>query len=913
MKKRFFAKLGHFFLVSALLFNSFGVAFVHAMPSEIIGISVNTTTLTEGDTNPISLVTIQNTSSTPINLTFTMSGDAVRSTDGTGDYELYVGEDSPFGDAGTNVISVPASGSVTFPINIIDDIQHENPESFGLTFESASYDDENRTPVEGFSSRGAINFIINDNDIVAPVFTSGSAIFTENAGNFGGGTASFTNNDSNTLDFHFEISGNASITDYVVSTTSQIVGSEITYIENSVELDNGTGIIKNVGANEKRRFLFQPIDDTDVEEEETVIITLTYATDSEGKIYDFADISHTTIIQDNDTVTAISNFGFETATSSVTEGNEGTSTTTIRLVADQVQTEDRSIWVKILDTSTATSTDDYTQATDVTNRFIVTMTSGTDYVDFDFIINGDITVETDETVDFVASAFSSETNFEADSNNSVHTLTILNDDESAGGTTNSAPTSIGEGIPDMKVVMGYGGMISSTTLASYFTDVDGDSLTFTATSSDPANIITMMDNGDLVILSTNDNVTNVEVIVTVDDGNGGVFEDTFVVSIIGNEVSFDMSSVEVNEDDGTYTVNLHSLKPAKDSGAGAPEGEIGNSTVIAYFQVNETSTATEDVDYAISADISNSEFAKLYVVEIPINSATTSFDITINDDSDIESLESISLFLVQGENTAYVNSDADTFVLNIDDNDSSTTPDDTTNPPTNTSSGGGSTLLSNTAPQAGLTTGQEVTIEVNKEITFDASGSSDAENNIVFYFWNFGDGSDEVYYTEPTTTHTYTEVGIYTLTTKVKDSYGEENSAEVIVHVVKGSSTPSTPENNGNTSENTNTETGITPENTTSTTPVEETGSTGTTNTETNTNNGSTNTENNTTEPNSGEEQNTTEENTENNNTPEETVSSTPENGDQNLPTWIKILFGSGALAAVAGAGLAINRVRKSV
>ncbi|MDD2656116.1 MAG: hypothetical protein PHQ18_00905 [Patescibacteria group bacterium] len=30
MKKNFFAKLGHFFLVSALLFNSFGVAFVSA-------------------------------------------------------------------------------------------------------------------------------------------------------------------------------------------------------------------------------------------------------------------------------------------------------------------------------------------------------------------------------------------------------------------------------------------------------------------------------------------------------------------------------------------------------------------------------------------------------------------------------------------------------------------------------------------------------------------------------------------------------------------------------------------------------------------------------------------------------------------------------------------------------------------
>ncbi|OIO19140.1 MAG: hypothetical protein AUJ37_03680 [Candidatus Magasanikbacteria bacterium CG1_02_41_34] len=225
---------------------------------------------------------------------------------------------------------------------------------------------------------------------------------------------------------------------------------------------------------------------------------------------------------------------------------------------------------------------------------------------------------------------------------------------------------------------------------------------------------------------------------------------------------------------------------------------------------------------------------------------------------------------------------------------------------------GGGTFLPNTPPTAAFTTGQEVTIAVNTEVTFDASDSTDKEGNIQFYFWNFGDESAEEYYTAPTVTHTYTTIGTYTLAVRVRDSHGAESTATVAVHVVKengstpttetgnsgtpSTSTPSTdngtPTDNGNTPEETR-ETTVPPtrETTTPGTPTEATPS------------GEEVTEEPTTD--------NTEQKTTNDNGEEVETPTTEEK--QGLPTWIRIFFGSGAVAAIAGAGIAINRARKAL
>lgn len=57
-------------------------------------------------------------------------------------------------------------------------------------------------------------------------------------------------------------------------------------------------------------------------------------------------------------------------------------------------------------------------------------------------------------------------------------------------------------------------------------------------------------------------------------------------------------------------------------------------------------------------------------------------------------------------------------------------------------------------------------------VNFDASGSSDADGDIVSYGFNFGDGSAEVIQATPLTSHTYTTDGQFTVILSVSDDTG---------------------------------------------------------------------------------------------------------------------------------------------
>jgi hypothetical protein len=58
---------------------------------------------------------------------------------------------------------------------------------------------------------------------------------------------------------------------------------------------------------------------------------------------------------------------------------------------------------------------------------------------------------------------------------------------------------------------------------------------------------------------------------------------------------------------------------------------------------------------------------------------------------------------------------------------------------------------------------------VGEEITFDSSGSFDADGEIVQYYWDFGDGTSSF---EPVTTHVYYEKGIYKVSLSTFDNNG---------------------------------------------------------------------------------------------------------------------------------------------
>ena len=63
--------------------------------------------------------------------------------------------------------------------------------------------------------------------------------------------------------------------------------------------------------------------------------------------------------------------------------------------------------------------------------------------------------------------------------------------------------------------------------------------------------------------------------------------------------------------------------------------------------------------------------------------------------------------------------------------------------------------------------GPEQTVSVGETVTFDGSGSYDIDDGIVAYSWEFGDGATG---SGETTTHTYTDAGIYQVTLTVTDA-----------------------------------------------------------------------------------------------------------------------------------------------
>ncbi|EKD67415.1 MAG: hypothetical protein ACD_48C00423G0001, partial [uncultured bacterium] len=401
-------------------------------------------------------------------------------------------------------------------------------------------------------------------------------------------------------------------------------------------------------------------------------------------------------------------------------------------------------------------------------------------------------------------------------------------------------------------------------LNQYFEDIDiEDILTFSVTTTDGSIVTGEIDElGQLTL--TPHTYGTVQVTVVATDSQGANVSDTFTLKV--------NTPPELTE---------HTL---------------GNKQI----DLNVTSTLLIDSETIRGAFTDRDE--ERLTISVSGNSNNTVVTDTLGEDASLTLLG-----LKVGTSTIEITADdgyettSTTFLVTVVDSSSEDNGDNSGG------SSGGGTFIANTPPTASFTAGQEVTIEVNKEVTFDASASTDANGDIQFYFWNFGDGSDEEYYTTPTVGHTYTAIGTYTLAVKVRDSHGAENTAQVTVHVVKGNgSTPATETEQTGTPSSPDTQTETTPETgdtteetTVPTTPSTEEPTTPDTRTETTS----------PTEETNGE----TTDNTEQGTTPTEEEVQTPPTEEQTLPTWIRIIFGSSAVAAIAGAGIAINRTRRTL
>jgi len=64
---------------------------------------------------------------------------------------------------------------------------------------------------------------------------------------------------------------------------------------------------------------------------------------------------------------------------------------------------------------------------------------------------------------------------------------------------------------------------------------------------------------------------------------------------------------------------------------------------------------------------------------------------------------------------------------------------------------------------------------LNQSVSFDGSESSDPDGTIIFYRWNFGDGSSQIL--DKTPKHAYIDPGVYTVTLTVVDNDGRSSMA----------------------------------------------------------------------------------------------------------------------------------------
>ena len=79
---------------------------------------------------------------------------------------------------------------------------------------------------------------------------------------------------------------------------------------------------------------------------------------------------------------------------------------------------------------------------------------------------------------------------------------------------------------------------------------------------------------------------------------------------------------------------------------------------------------------------------------------------------------------------------------------------------------------------------------VDEQIIFDGSDTTDPEDDIVDYLWNFGDGAEKNGVTQ---TYFYSEEGIYPITLTVTDSNGNVGVDETWAFIDKTNSPPKTP------------------------------------------------------------------------------------------------------------------------
>ena len=214
--------------------NSYGYVTSTLSVNNVAILSISgTTQAAEDTTDGLFTITADNTVANDTNISFTISGTAAEGVD--------------YSSIGNSVLMPANSSTVTIPIDVIADSSLEGNENVQITLTGT--DDTDVTV--GASNTATIDIIDNDNALV---------ILTDTSGNEDAGPITVTATLSNPVQGGFTV-------DVSTANGSATAGTDYNAINGQTLVFSGTN-------NETQTFQISPIADTDLEGDETVIVSL---------------------------------------------------------------------------------------------------------------------------------------------------------------------------------------------------------------------------------------------------------------------------------------------------------------------------------------------------------------------------------------------------------------------------------------------------------------------------------------------------------------------------------------------------------------------------------------------------------------------------------------------------------------
>ena len=600
-----------------------------ASSNATIGTATATGTITNDDVAPVPSLSVANVSqaegnSGTSNMVFTVTlsqaaASSVTVNYATSNLTATAGTDYV---ASSGTVTIPAGSTIcTFNVVVNGDTTFESDETLRVTLSGAS----SNATIGTSTATGTIT-----NDDVAPLPTLSIANVSKAEGNSGTSNLVFT--------VTLSQAASAAVTvNYATSDVTATAGTDYVATSGTVTIPAGstTGTF-NVVVN----------GDSTVETDETLRVTLT----SPSSNATIATSTATGTITNDDVATLPS---LSVANVSKAEGNSGTSNLVFTVTLSQAAAAPVTV-------NYATSNLTATAGTDyVATSGTVTIPAGSTTGTFNVVVNGDTTVESDETLRVTLSGASSNATIAT----ATATGTITNDDvappvvpslsianvsktEGNSGTSNLVFTVTLSQAAASAVTVNYA---TSDVSATAGTDYVAGSGTVTIPAGSTKGTFNVVVNGDTTV-ETDETLT---VTLSGASSNATIATATATGTITNDDVA---------PPTATPTLSI--------ANATLVEGNSGTSNMVFTVTLSQATTSSVKFDYYTSGITATpgEDYVPLNTsLTIPAGSVSATFSVTVNGDTKFESDETFAVYLANPGRNAKIAVDRAVGTITNDD------------------------------------------------------------------------------------------------------------------------------------------------------------------------------------------------------------------------------------------------------